>query len=521
LILVLGLLLVPMSIHPTRPAVFDVDEADRVSTSAQTAARSSDLAGDGWTLDRLQPVRDGVPRFIEPPGATWLHVLVGGWGAGSGPSAAPQDSASGTRGAGAGLPGAGVVWMRGVSVAGALLAVAGVFWIGLSVGGSRTAIYSAVVFATCLPVLWYGRLATADMPALGAGVLSIAGALWAVRPLRPVPKLARQAVGWLVCGLGLGGAVLIGGPGAVVEVLLPLGVIVLLVPNRGYHLLGLLAAGCLAGLTLLPWALHVHGQDPEMYRKWSLGLMPTLPADFVSYLQAAGWRVGLLLAGLGVWSAWLAAAAIQPLSTSSVGSRQRMFIGWSWFAAAAGLAVLLPGPGDLRGLLFVLPAAALLLGQLFRRYADLSGEGRHARTWRWTRWVMIGLTVVLSLALPAAGYLQPQWSEWLVQGVLPKLLHEPMLAERHWVYWAGAGVALLGLAVLGGRWSVKAMPGAAMLVWGLWVWAAAVVLAGPLTDGPYMQRQAAVVLPAAQAGVEQSRGGSGKLEGWLEAGRDM
>src|SRR5699024_3663210 len=97
------------------------------------------------------------------------------------------------------------------------------------------------------------HIATAQMPALALNSLAIASALWAIRPLRPVAGIIRQAAGWTICGAAVAMAILTGGPLALIPLLCTLIVLVCVCPHRAAHLLGLIAAGCIAILLITPW----------------------------------------------------------------------------------------------------------------------------------------------------------------------------------------------------------------------------------------------------------------------------
>jgi len=130
--------------------------------------------------------------------------------------------------------------------------------------------------------------------------------------------------------------------------------------------------------------------------------------------------------------------------------------------------------------LYIVPPACMLMGQLFRRYADLSGEGRHARTWRVLRWVHIAILMLVSVLLPAAMLFEDRL---VTEGWLPRRLAAPM----PWVFWVGLGTALVGLSGLSARFAIRHYPAKTLVCWATWVAVLVGVAAIPLARGPLGQ----------------------------------
>lgn len=461
----LALALAPSLIDVHRPDVVDEREARTIVGSMETWRQQAQHTYDDqqWSIESLVPWYNGQPQYQAMPGTTWLHVLAL---SSMDPDRTRIDQV--------------VLRTRLVSVAMGLLAVASLFWAGVSIGGLGTAALAALVLLACPVFLLEARLATPAMPHLGLSLLSIAAALWAIRPLKPAAPLLRQALGWAGCGLALGLATLTGSLVNTAAITLALLLILILCPHRISHLLGLVAAVFIAALVTAPWILYVHGQHPDAWRSWVAALEPAYQQAPGQLAQLMGKRALLVLVVMLPWSPWLIAAMIQPLSTSSAGSRVRMFLAWVWFVSAVLLLLPLPGSDSIESILLAVPAGALLVAQVLHQLADLSAEGRHARMWRLLRWPQAAMLLAASLALPVVMHLQ---AELVQRSWLPGLLSQAM---PQW-YWIGAGGCLLLLALLSVRFVVRHYPGRAAVAWSLWVVVGFVLLIVPLARGPLMQ----------------------------------
>lgn len=469
-LVLLGLLLLaalPLAIDLYTPARFDAGEARAVNTAVETAQRKAGFDDTGYALEHWVPVYLGRLRPQHPPGATWLHVLVM-------PAfdrvADPADTATARA--------------RLATLAMTLLLVGAVFWAGHSINGLPTALFSALVALSMPALIFFGRLATAEVPTAAWTALAVAAALWAMRPLRRNPSLKRQFIGWLVCGLAIGMTVLTGGPLAMPTVVGPIIIIALICPHRLGHTLGVFAALALAVLLITPWSIHIHETNPEAWHRWADSLDPTAAhGGWRPYLLAVAWRLLAALAIAGPWLIWLVPALAQPFSTSTSDARPRMLLGWSWFLTTALLVACSPGEPRLRALIVVLPAAAVAIGQVIRQYHDLSAEGRHTYLWRSNRWLMVTLTAGLALVVPAWGYFQ-----WPMPEPAARLAPwtGQLLAPMSLWFWFGLAIALLLTAGLGLRFSLSNHPGRAAGAWAVWVVIAACVLAIPLSRGEVM-----------------------------------
>ncbi len=445
--------------------------ADRVLNDTQSRARA--LAEQTWhhrhmmyrgevTLESMVPISQGQPQLDQPPGAAWLYQFAL---ASLDPMTATSEDIT--------------YQLRLLSAAFGLLTIAAVFWAGFSVGGLTTASLSSLTLLACPVLVYYSRQGTNDMPLLGLQTLGVAAALWALRPLRPSPSLPRQAIGWAVSGGALGAVVLTGGLPAVPAVFLPILVVTVMCPNRISHLLGLLAAVFIAGLMVMPWAMYVHNQDTRIWELWVSGLWPQSLQSFTTFGNAVYnrglWAMVLVLP----WTFWLLGSIAQPFSASSSGVRRRVFIGWAWLLCVTMLAATGPGDGGPAGMVVILPAACVLIGQCLRLYSDRSAEGRHARIWRHVRWAHLLFCIAVSIALPAGMFFQDAMIE---RGILPK----PIVAEMPWFFWVGLGVSLVLITLLSTRYAWRHYPGRAVVCWSVWSVVLMSVMLIPLTRGPLM-----------------------------------
>lgn len=443
------------------PAMVHPGEASALATSRETWQWRERSAGasDRWDLENWTPVHNGQEQLEMPPGLTWLH-LMGFWNL-------DVDQAG---------PDTLIFRGRVVSAVFFLVVVTAVYWSGLSIGGLLPALFAGLICAAMPGLVAYGRLASVEMPATGLVLMSVTSAIWAIRPLKLPPSLVRQALGWAISGLCLGMAILTGGLLMLLMVAVPLALILVIYPNRLSHVLGAVAATLIAGLVLTPWALHVHAVEPEAWRAWVNALRWGEGWDGGIEGMFIGERMGLFLLMLLPWTAWVIGALIQPLSTSSTGSRMRLFLGWMWFVPVALMLLLIPGRGTVGGMLLALPAAALVLGQFFRQVVLRSQEGRHLRVWRVLSWPHAAVLLGASVLLPIVALTQDRLvaGGWMIPAFMP----------MHWSYWVGGSVALVLLMVLSIRYILRHYPGRVVVCWSFWGILFCSLLAAPLAGGP-------------------------------------
>ena len=314
-----------------RPDVVDPQEARTLATSVDSWRHLPRTTGTHDPLELVTPYLNNRAELRSPPGLTWLHLAIFKLN----PLHGPSD--------------VGDLVLAAAGIGGpALLAVAAAFWAGKSIGGTPTAVFAGLVCAANPFFLYQVRLASPPVAHTALAMLSIAAALWAIRPLKPSPSLWRQGAGWAVSGLALAGAFLLAGPLAMITVVAPLCLLLLLCPGRKGHLLGLLAAGLIGVLTVLPWVLYVQQRDLRVWIYWLTETLPLRQLDLADLPRRAGERLLVGLAILLPWTLWLFGAILQPFSHSSRGARLRLFLSWSWFASVGLLLALCLVPSATR-----------------------------------------------------------------------------------------------------------------------------------------------------------------------------
>ncbi len=471
-LLVCMLLILPtMALELASPDVTEPREAIALTRSLHTWANFNSMTDPTATLyERSEPQYNGRADLTVRPMVTWTHML--------GFAVLPGVSDEGeapleTR----------IFQARLISVVMALMIIGAVYWAGLSIGGPFAALIAALVCATNPLLIMQSRLASEPIHGQAWAMLAIAAALWAIRPLRPAASVERQFIGWVLSGLALGVAILTYGPAAVLHVVIPVGLILVLCPNRVSHLMGLVAALLIGLLLPMPWAVYAHENDRSA---WAFDLSQLFPADAL-VMSGVGYLTGPWLVLVGAvllpWTLWLIGAVIQPFSTSSAGSRTRLFLGWSWFAVSLAV-VMVTTRGEAADLLPLVPAASVLIGQLFSQYSDLAAEGRYPRVWRYGKWIHVGLLVLASIAVG----LMPWVHEYMLN---TGWLTRPVIGEVSFWLWGLLAFALLGILALSLRWVTTDFPGRVAVTWAVWAAALAPVMMLAVTHSPRMHSQAA------------------------------
>lgn len=444
--------------------VNDQAEARAVLTSIETARRRNVLASASvLRTEQLVPHLYNQPRYDTPPGLHWLHMIA----------FIPLNVENA-------VADQLIFSARLAGVVMAMLAVAAVFWIGHSIGRTQTACFAALIFASNPLFVYHARLATADTAHLAWSLLSIAGGLWAIRPLRPLPSTERQFIGWITCGLAFGAATLTAGPITLVTVITPIFIAILLCPDRISHLIGLLAALLIGVLSVMPWMLYAHEHDPHAWETWLTSILPTQAVSFESIKQQAHLHALIALVGFVPWTLWLVAAIFQPFSKSSGGKRVNLFIGWTWLLVLSLLILPMPTENSTGMVLPLVAAASVLVGQCFFHFSEMASAGRYVRSWRWMRWLHLLLITLITGALPTLIYIQPFMIErnWIMQ---------EYIANPGVVFICGFAAAMLLIVLLSLHGVLKHFPARAVVCWAIWAIVLMAVLAIPLARSSQFQ----------------------------------
>ncbi len=389
---------------------------------------------DAW----LMPTRNGRPRIVKPPMVVWLDMLA--WtGLSPGDSSAQQL----------------LTRARWVSAGMGLMVVAGVFWLGRVLWDRRVAVMAALAAGTCLFLTRQARIASYDIHMVGWATLAVASAVWAMRPFAARSGVARTVGGWCLAGVALAAAYMSKNPLALLAGAAPVLTTIIVVGERlRRNIAGLVGMLLIAGLLILPWHLYV----ADVLGDAGGRLLNEYKAQR-SEFQPPWYYVGLI--GLVFpWSIWLVAALIQPFVRAGKEGRRRLLVAWAWFVLIF-VVFSIPGAKQQRYILPIVPAAALLIGQLWRYHQVLSERGEvdpGVNTLRVPHWAIL---IVVSLGYwPFMAYqramLEAGWFEQMPVGAL-----------SHWIAGPTAAVLIL-LAAVGAFWHFRWRPMRAMVVTSLW-----------------------------------------------------
>ncbi len=303
---------------------------------------------DAW----LMPTRNGRPRVTKPPMVVWLNML-------SWCDLEPLEADVEVL----------VFRARLVSVVMGVIMLAAIYWSGLSLGDTRTAVLGAIAAGSMWFLQRQSRTASYDIHMAAWVSLSLAGALWAMNPMRSVPGWKRQLLGWLVCGVGLAFAWMSKGPLAIVVTVLPLaGFIMVIDRGRSRALMGSLSALILATILVVPWhiyALYIHSRAMQV---WFIEFKASRPE-----YQWPWYYLGLF--GLiAPWTLWLMAGLCQPFIRACGLRRRQLLVAWVWFVVIF-VFFSIPGAKQQRYILPIIPATALLISQVWQQHQWLADRG--------------------------------------------------------------------------------------------------------------------------------------------------
>ncbi len=438
LVLVILVCVPVLSLSLGRAELYKQAEASAVLRAKETALRALDREHE--ELSWLIPSQHGEHQLDPPPLSTWL--IMAGWRGLDVQRASPE---------------ALVERARWVSIFMAVVALLSTYWAGMSVGDVRVARLATLALGTTVLFVEQSRTAGSQAQMLGWITLAVAAGLWAMRPLKEINWVGRRVFGWFISGLAMAGAALTQGPvPALLFVLPPLLMAIVLTPRRRIdNSLGLTFAVILGLIAASPWYLYVLGRLPQatpslLPQRWPL-----------SDLLLVTWSHARALLVLSPWTVWLIGGLCQPFIRADRQRRRQLLIAWFWCVLAFGL-VSIPASHSIRALWPLLPAASLMVGQLWAYHAQLSTERQVDRGANWLlvpHWLAIGLTSIL--------------------GPMFLVFQEP-LVERGWLDhvmlpgfagWEGllVGVALFSIALLGTRWHFKWRPRAAAYATVAWM----------------------------------------------------
>lgn len=452
----LVLLLPPLLIGLGKADTTYTMEKITLGSSQETWLRQHEQGGRNWLIPRW----NGEPRVNKGPMSIWINMAA--WWPLDPQTAEPQTLVHRAR-------------LAGVLLA--LVTAGCTFWAGMSVGGIRVAMMAMLATGTCLLFVRQGRWASYDVHLTAFTALAIASGLWAMRPLKASSGLDRRVVGWLICGLALGSAMLVKQPGVALAIVLPpMALMIAVVPSRRLgNALGFVFAVAVGALITAPWLIYVVQQAPTLGLERPLGEIftetklanPTNPSqdsDQPFYYYA------LLIFWVFPWPVWLIGGLFQPWVRGEGDRRRQLLIAWLWFV---GLFVVLSiaGAKQIRYIAPILPAAGLLVAQVWAyhvRLADRSVADPGANLLRIPHWViLIGGSVLFSLYLlfqaPAANWLNANFA-----GVGETILRPDELPGLHPAVIVIVGLAMLGLSVAGLIWHFRWRPRRAFAATALW-----------------------------------------------------
>ena len=116
--------------------------------------------------------------------------------------------------------------------------------------------------------------------------------------------------------------------------------------------------------------------------------------------QAAG-ELWVLILCFMPWSIWLACAIFQAFSTSSAGSRGKLFLGWVWFVVSLPLVFLNNITHTTQFFIPIICSGSHPSSTSYsNKQATSLDQGRYIRIWRAFRWVHL-LVIVICNTRPA------------------------------------------------------------------------------------------------------------------------
>lgn len=322
---------------------------------------------DAWVV----PTWRGKPRLNKPPLAVWLNLLA--WS-----DLNPGDT----------NPRQLMYRARIVSVVIGLIMLASIYWLGLSLGNAHTGLLGALFVGTTLLFQRQARLASYDIHLASFVTFAVASAWWAIGPHRPQRAftMARFLAGWLLCGVGLGAAIMSKGPLAYPLLLLPaIWCIVLHRHDWKRNTLGLLIGVVFGTLLAFPWYYHILVNFKQASKNMA-GEYAAQRDQFQNPLYYVG-----LLGLIWPWTVIFFGALFQPWGLAKESRRRQMLYAWGWMALIFIL-FSIPMAKQQRYILPILPAVGLMFGAFWVDHQRITNAGQVDKGLNWLRiphWTML------------------------------------------------------------------------------------------------------------------------------------
>ncbi|MDY7107271.1 MAG: hypothetical protein SYC29_01415 [Planctomycetota bacterium] len=416
----------------------------------------------------LVPSHDWKPRLKKPPMVTWMHFLA--W-ADLDPSEAGPDLL--------------LYRARLLAVAMGFILLASIFWMGLTLADLRLAVIATLVAGSTFFLQRQARTSSYDIHFVAWATLSIAAALWAMNPRGGPVSRARLILGWLIAGLAMAASTMSKNPLAVAMVVLPVGGAIVLLPGRRKaSIIGLLVAMGLTALAVVPWYLHVAQAFSAAEEKLMREFTQPRGEDAQEFYYYA-----CIFALVVPWTLWLVSGLIHPFMPVARGRRRRLLMPWLWFVLIF-LFFSIPAAKQQRYILPILPAAALLIGWVWRDHDAMAQRGERDRSAggliraHWIALIVASLFIGLFFALQEpiieavadwhrqtaarleeAGRTSGALWDWVTGDDYPT---EPVVRPVAWPWAALYTIVLGGLAVIGLRVHLRHRPLPAAIIGAVW-----------------------------------------------------
>jgi 4-amino-4-deoxy-L-arabinose transferase-like glycosyltransferase len=317
----------------------------------------------------LVTTNDSLPRIRKPPMLTWINFLA--WSGLDPGTASPVELLYRARLASVGL---------------GLLMLTAIFWLGMTLGDSRMAILSLLVGGSIFFLQRQMRTASYDVHFVAWASLAAASAVWAMQLRAASVVRWKAAFGWGLAGLLMAVSTMTKNPLAIVLVIVPVATAVILIPHRRRtSLIGLAAAVGLALALVTPWYAYVAATYEDVVASLTLEFRAARADPQPPYYYVA------LLALVMPWTPWLLAGLVHPFMPTTRDCRRWRLVPWLWFILIFVL-FSIPGAKQQRYILPIIPAAALLMGQVWSDHERLARRGERddsARLLVGAHWIIL------------------------------------------------------------------------------------------------------------------------------------